>query len=155
MAIKIVQASYEHIPPIVMGMRASDVAEVWASDHVTPVEALTMSFHESILRWTALHNGEPFAMFGVYAPSPLCPVGAPWLLATDKMKKLQYRVAKLSREYVKKMSEAFPHLLNYVHENNVDSVKWLQWCGFRIYPAEPYGKEQERFHRFEMKRGGQ
>jgi hypothetical protein len=39
------------------------------------------------------------------------------------------------------MHEHYLHLMNWVDARNLESIKWLDWCGFDIEEAKPYGED--------------
>jgi hypothetical protein len=133
-------------------LRRSDREELFAATGDLPEEVLIESFRSSIKSWSILHNEKPVAVYGV-APYPgVSGVGVPWLLGTDGMCKRVVQIALLrqSKQYVKRMLDVFPYLINFVDARNKMSIRWLRWCGFTIRPAQPYGPFNLPFHRFDM-----
>ncbi|KAF0146559.1 MAG: hypothetical protein FD153_100, partial [Rhodospirillaceae bacterium] len=80
---EIVPAVASHISIFAPHIREADRAEVWASGHFTPEEALRRSLALSTHAWTIFIEGDPLAMWGVAPLNLLAGVGAPWLLSTD------------------------------------------------------------------------
>jgi len=54
-------------------------------------------------------------------------------------------------KWVRRQSEKFSLLYNYVDARNVKSIKWLRWLGFQLDEPAPYGVRGLPFHRFELR----
>ena len=145
------EAKPEHIQAIAANMRPADVREVWASHRHRPVEALTFSLGMSVLAWTCSVDGIPVFMWGVCrVGSLMSPIGAPWLLGTPGIAQRRV-VPEFLRQcpaYTEQMQARFPRLENYVHRDNVLSIRWLRWLGFTIETADPVLKNLEPFYLF-------
>ena len=147
-AWKIFPAHPAHIPPIAEHMRPADAREVMASHGHTPWEALAASLVRADLAWTCFVDGEPAFMWGVTRQgSLLSATGAPWLLGTPALLKVQREFLRQSRAYVERMQERFSRLENYVHAENAVSRRWLAWCGFSV-DAAPVKINGENFYKF-------
>jgi len=145
------QATIEDAMAVAENMREADRLEVWASNHLTPEQAITGSLKRSMMAWAVVgRKGEPVAVFGVGAVSIMQDVGFPWLLGTDGVLDIQMEFLKKSRYYVGEMSGLFSQLENFVDSRNIISIKWLEWCGFTIHDEEPYGPDEMMFRRFSM-----
>jgi len=133
-------------------MRDSDREEIWASHNLEPGIAVESSIEQSTLSW-AIRKGEyAIGVFGVGAEQVDSERGSPWLLATDELTSITIRFLRQSRGCVRDMLAQHSFLENWVDERNVTSIKWLKWCGFTLFDAEPHGVEQRPFCRFEMRR---
>lgn len=132
-------------------MRACDVAEVHAYGHHDIAAAVRSSVGRSMLCWTSFADGEIAAIMGVAPVSVLGGVGSPWMLGTPVLDKYSRILVRKTPEYIRTMLNAFPHLVNYVHADNVTSIRWLQRIGFTMHDAAPFGARGEPFHRFEMR----
>lgn len=132
-------------------MRESDKNEVWASDNITPIQAVSISFRNSAAAWTVVSEGKPVAMFGV------CPIfwagkeANVFLLATKDFCNISGKFLKRSRAFIKLMLECYPVLYNYVDCRNTQSIEWLEFCGAKFNPAEPFGIERKMFQYFEFR----
>lgn len=136
---------------IAQHMRPADVAECHAVGKFDLEASLLEGMRTSPVAWTATVDGEPALMSGA-APlrSWFDDVGVPWMLGTHLVPKHQRALMRLSPMYIEKMLEVFPHLLNFVHAENILAVRWLDRMGFDIHPAAPYGLNGALFNRFEM-----
>ena len=142
-------AAPEHVAPIAEYMREADRKEVWASHKHTPKEALEASLAASTLAWTCIVDGTPAFMWGVARRgSLLSTTGAPWLLGTSAMWRVQREFLRQCPAYVAAMQAAFPRLENFVHAENSLSLRWLRWLGFAIETGEPWLFGGEQFYKF-------
>ena len=132
-------------------MRRSDIDEIWASNHLTPLEALTKGLDNSVFCLT-VENGRPIAMFGVASEYLIASRAVVWLLASDDLVKIQKRFLRYSRTFIEIMLSRFPYLENYVDVRNEKSIKWLKLCGAILDEPEPYGVEQKMFRHFYFRR---
>lgn len=148
MKFEIVQAEPEHILPIADEMRICDVREIFATALATPEEALEQGLTHGKECYTALVNDRPAIMFGVVTGNLLTGTGIPWLLATDDVKRVKKKFIMNSLPYVESFASQYRVLENYVHVDNKDSIRWLEWCGFELVEKVRYGMTQELFWRF-------
>jgi len=146
--VKIVKTAQKHIDFMKGNLREADLNEVWASSFSVGSVALQRSFNRSSSCWTALMGGEPFACFGVVPLSCLNLTGSPWMLATDRIDQVPFKVVRESKKYVNKMIRGFEKLENWIDERNTVSKRWLKWCGFVLEPPREYGAQSKLFHRF-------
>jgi hypothetical protein len=129
-------------------LRLSDVQEVWASHHHTPEKALELSFAVSELCLTVDVKGMPAVIFGITPQTLLDNSATVWMLATEKIRHIRKSFVKECQHYIDMMLIRYPVLENYVDARNVESIRWLKWCGAVIEEAKPYGVEQLPFHYF-------
>jgi len=131
-------------------LRDIDKREVWATSHLTPLEALLQGVDTPRWCWTGLRDGVPVCIFGVSALSLLDGTGVPWLLGTEG---LDAKFLIKGKAIVRLLQKEFPNMVNYVHVDNKKSIRWLKWVGFTIDSPAPFGKEGEMFHRFWVGKG--
>lgn len=148
---EIVKAEEWHAIFIAASLRDSDRVELEVSGRTNFEEVLKRSVSVSSSAWTALINGVPSIIFGVAPVSVLSGIGAPWLLATNSSKLVRRKFLIDGMKYVEQMKNAYPRLMNLVHEKNQQSIRWLKWLGFDIMPPIPFGTRGELFHPFEMR----
>lgn len=133
-------------------MRVADVAECNACGYTDMVAVLREEVAISALCWAVRIDGEPAALLGV-APlrGLLSETGVPWLLGTDLVTRNRWAFIRTSRAYIDRMHTAFSHLLNFVHAENTQAVRWLKHAGFTVHAPEPFGPQGALFHRFEKR----
>ena len=134
-------------------LRRSDVAELWAADHVTPKYALMESFDKSSHCFT-IENGKPIAMFGVVPDERSQDVATAWLLASDVFKELNGRVARESKRIIDFLLTKYSLIENFVDERNKDSIKWLRFCGADMSEPMEYGPDKMLFRYFCIRKNG-
>jgi hypothetical protein len=132
-------------------MRASDVHEMHAGGHHDMHHVVENSVAHSLLCWSAFADGELGCIIGCAPVSILSGIGSPWMLGTPVLDQHSRVLVRQTPRYIAKMLEAFPHLLNFVHQDNITSVRWLRRLGFVLSAAAPYGPLGEPFHKFEMR----
>ena len=140
------------VEALVAGMRPQDVAELQAVGRPDLDVVVRESIAQSTLCWTATVDGEVAAILGVTRHGTvLAPIGVPWMLGTDLVRRHRRCLARLTPQYIDRMLQVAPLLLNYVHARNTVAVQWLKRTGFHLYPAAPHGPFGEPFHLFEMR----
>ncbi len=151
MKYEIVPATQEHVEELAAKMRQEDVDEVWAFAHMTPLEAVQVSFNNTKDAQVGLADGELVCMFGIVRASPLSETGYPWLLGTPLVKKHARAFLRRTKEYMLEARKEFWLLVNYGDARNTEALRWLGWLGFEIFEAQPLGAENMPFHKFEMR----
>lgn len=129
--IDIVPARFTHIGPIASNIRAIDRVECEAYGHSVK-QALRDGFMYSEKVWTAMRDGKPIAMFGVYVPSALGGVGHPWLLGTDEVYLHGRELVMLGPAYIEQMCDSISILRNLVSCENEAAIKLLIKWGFTV-----------------------
>jgi len=143
------------IEALKVNMRKEDIAEVWASHHHTPEEALKLSYKNSVPCLTIEKNGVPIVMFGVVPETLLSDRANIWLLATEGICKVRKSFIKHCRGFIKSMLLQYSILENHIDARNKISIRWLKWCGATIEEAKPMGEEKLPFHYFYFRRNNQ
>jgi nitrite reductase/ring-hydroxylating ferredoxin subunit len=142
------KAGIGHVEDLTGRIRRADHEEVWAVAHVDADNALRRSFEASKVAWAFKSEGRVFAIGGVCPSTSAYSIGIPWLLASNDITDAGIFFARHSRQCVEEMHEHYLHLMNWVDARNLESIKWLDWCGFDIEEAKPYGEDRLPFHRF-------
>lgn len=146
----VIPSTWTHAVDIATAMRASDVAEVWATGHYTPSEAVAKSFLASRdTARTGLVDGKPVVICGI-AHGQVIGVGHPWLLATPELRKHSKRFLVECKKFMLEARKDYDLLHNWVHAKNVSSIRWLRWLGFELDDAAHFGPDRELFHHFYM-----
>lgn len=151
--VKFVEPTMEMVETIARDMRQADKDEVWASNHHGPYESLIKGWAVSDYASVALSDdGEPLAMLGLVKRDLLTGSGVVWLLGTNESMKYKKEFLKQTKQVIDDMLTICPRLCNMVHNKNKSSITWLKWLGFKLDDPEPYGPENELFHRFYLER---
>ena len=129
-------------------MRAEEIAEVWASYHMTPREALEASYKSSLVRLTFLYKGEVAGMFGIRVDNLLAKDAVVWLLTTDLIHKMRIRFLKLSKYFIGYFLRLYPLIHNFVDDRNTACIRWLKWCGAFVSTPTRFGVDGLPFRYF-------
>jgi hypothetical protein len=129
-------------------VRAADRAEVWASHHHTPEQALMHGYERSVRCLTLIFKGVPVAMFGIVPEGLLDNKALVWMLGTPEIAQLKRLFALLSKPLIATFLERYPLLYNYVDCRNTTALQWLKWCGAEFGDSAQYGIEQIPFKPF-------
>jgi hypothetical protein len=130
-------------------MREADVAEVWASNRMTPVEALDRSVLMSDWSKVLMIDGDILGILGMVVGQEPGRAGVPWFLGTHNVRKHAKTFLSISGPLLRLMHNCAPVLVNYVHADNVDALRYLERVGFEIEDEpEPIGAQGEMFYKF-------
>lgn len=152
MSVKCVKPTKEMMHTIAEDMRCADRAEVWASNHLTPIEALERGLSASDFVAVITVNDMPMAMCGLVKRDILSGKGFIWMLATEESTNHKREFLVYGRKLVDEMLNECPYLCNMVHTKNTKSIRWLRWLGFTIDEPVKYGPDDELFHLFYLQR---
>mgnify|MGYP003626976172 CR=1 FL=1 len=147
---EIVKGKKKHAYELQRTMREADKMEIMASNLKTPKEALRGVLESRGEVWAGLADKKVVCMYGVIQLSVLGDAGVPWLLASDLITVHARRFLRENKKFIAAMRKEFGQLVNYVDERNIEAKRWLQWLGFELEEAAPYGILQRPFHKFTM-----
>jgi hypothetical protein len=150
--LEIVEATCSHVLAMVDRLREADKEEISSATGEDANVAMFHSYRKSFLRWTALMDDRPIAVFGVAPMTLMGTTGIVWLLGTDDASKAGARLARATKKCVMECLGMFKRLENYVDDRNELSKKWIKWLGFTIENPAPYGVERRLFRHFYMER---
>lgn len=126
-------------------LRKADLEEIAHASGLPPETALRFSLAVSDYAYTVWLEDKIIFMFGVGD-------GVPWMMASDLLLQVKREFVKECRRAVDAMLQRYGHLENWVWAGNKVHIYWLQWLGFTILPAQPFGIDGEPFHRFYLTR---
>lgn len=147
---EIIPATAEHVVELAETMSTECLGEVWASAHYDSWDALVNSIRYTDATWAGLADGRVLCIYGVGKATLLSAVGHPWLLSSFLAPQHTRGLARGSRLAFKHMINTcgVKHLVNHVDARYTVAVRWIEWMGFTVHPAEPFGEEGLPFHRF-------
>lgn len=145
-----VKPTQEMVESIAADMRHADAAEVWASNHHTPIESLMKGWEMSDLSTIAVCDGEPLVMIGLVKRDVLSGSGVIWMLGANRALNHKKEFFRQTKPIIDEMLTVCPRLCNMVHSKNTSSILWLKWLGFKIDDPIPHGPDGELFHRFHL-----
>jgi hypothetical protein len=129
-------------------LREQDVAEIWASNHHTPEEALKISLNDSIVCLTLEDKGQPVAMFGVSPQSAFQNEAIVWMLASPALYNMRTKFLRNCKAVINLFYQYYPYLYNFVDARNKKTIRWLKYLGATVSEPENYGYENLPFHYF-------
>jgi hypothetical protein len=140
-------ARFEDCREIAPLMREQDVKEVMYSHGFNPLKALQESYRLSQVHNSIIHeDGSVVGMFGVADAGAYA---SPWLLGTDKIIDTRKEFIPQAIEWVNRMSDKYPLMFNFVHEDNTVSIRWLKSLGFEFIKLDKeYGVGKKPFYQF-------
>ena len=150
--VKFIKPTQKLVEAIAADMRQADAAEVWASNHHTPIESLMKGWKISHSSVIITVNDEPCVMIGLVVRDILSGTGVPWLLGTENALKYKRHFLKQVPAVINEMLNICPNLFNYVHIKNKISINWLKRIGFTLDEPLQYGCDDELFHKFYLQR---
>lgn len=143
----------EDVETLARGLRQADIDELHAQGETDLKDVVAAGVRDSVHAWTCAIDGRLLFLAGVapLRPHLLCEdIGVPWLLGTEEMPRHARKLIRLQAPYIALMLSAFPRLVNMVHAENVQSVRWLKSLGFCLQPAQPHGPYGAPFRVFTM-----
>lgn len=150
---RIIKPDNEFIESIASTMRCSDTREVMLSHGHNPYEALQYSCNISDYIAGVEIDGVPVSLFGLCMPNVLSKTGVPWLLSSNRVLKNKRQLLLVAPGVISDMFNVCDRLVNYVHCDNMVSIRWLKYLGFTMEEAKPYGVCGKPFHKFSMRKG--
>ena len=134
-------ATLKDIKYLAPRLRYEDKREILSSAGMLPYYAIYYSYLKSNVVFTIVNKQkEPVGIFGVTVN------GAIWLLATDKLKDIQFSFLKEGKKVIDFLNSKYKILWNYVDSRNSLHIKWLKWCGFKFINKKKYGVLNEPFY---------
>lgn len=149
--VEIIPATAEHAAEMLPLIRQADIDEFYAAALIEPDEVLRRSMSASSVCWAGLVDGEVVCIFGVCPASLLTGFGVPWLVATNRLERVQVTFLRHCRPVLSQMLAIYPRLENFVDTRNTAAKSWLHWLGFTLHEPKPYGALQYPFHHFELR----
>lgn len=155
MKLEIREAREEDIAAIKDRLRQADKLEISAEINPfhdgSPEAALRESFERSTVRFCAVIDGTPEALFGAVEQPRLPGAANIWFLGTDRMMLVKKSFVKKSREVIANLLRSYPVLWNIVDERYASSIAWLKSCGAQFH-SEPIRMRGANFYGFTIRR---
>ncbi len=145
---KILPGKLEDIDGLVL--RKSDYDELKACSADSPEEQLRDSWETSDMIWTIWVGDTVAGVFGCAGHEGR--FGVPWMLGSDLTKKVRKVFIVDAKNYVEIMLDKYKRLVNFVHVDNKQSIRWLKWIGYTVLDPIPYGDFGKMFHPFVKER---
>ena len=129
-------------------MRKSDIDEVWATRHYSPIDAMLCCWAKSTTMLTIERSGFAVLSFGIVPDNLAGRSASIWMLSTDGIFGIPRSFVRYSRKFINLMLDFYPYLYNFCDIHNGVSLKWLKWCGARLGGIVPYGIDGRLFQHF-------
>lgn len=138
-----------HIDDMLANARAEDRIEFECIEGRSLEQELQFSLDSSSAAHALIIGGELVSIFGEVDMGE--GVGVPWMISTTALDR--HRRAFLTRcdQQIASMRERYKLLINYTDARYTKALDWMQWMGFHMHPAIPYGVNQEPFHPFTLR----
>lgn len=152
-AVELLPVTRAHVAALVQNLRQQDRDELAAWGYPDARAAIIDSVTRSAWCRTCTVDGEVAAITGLgRGGSDDAPFGIPWLLGTDLVTRHRRVLARHARDYIPRMLDVYPRLVNHVHARNTVAVAWLRHLGFTLREPHIHEPTGEPFHVFEMHR---
>ena len=145
--LKVTKTKASHVEELSRTMRECDKIEIWKANNEAPQDALLAGFLHGDCK-TLL--GEK--VVAIYGHLNMGKTAYPWLLGSDLVDIHPKSFLQHTRKYVHHLQGKYEYLINYVYAGNQKSIRWLRKLGFTIHSKEPYGLEQDYFHKFDWRK---
>ncbi len=149
--VSIVPTIPAHINALKANLRPEDAAEILRFG-VTIQKALWYSYKHSLIRKSALIDGEVVACWGIHGTF-MGNTGQPWLMTTPGVKKVSpLKFARIYQQEVMEMLKLFPRLVNYVDSEYASAIRLLEIIGFTVEEPQKMGTEGGLYRKFRLER---
>lgn len=144
---KIQKTTREDVANLALVLRQSDKNEIWKRQpYTSPYYALYQSWGRSTECWSAYHNDNIIAIWGLRENNVLGTNAQIWLMCSDTFH-LHYRAFwRTCKETIRDWKQRYYRLWNEIDSNHVSTKKWLRRLGFEIH------SEKDGFHLFVWRR---
>lgn len=149
--VSLVNSTEELCNDLSKKIKRDDILEVYSLGLVDPREEL-WNFSQKGESYIILIDGVPEAIFGVGIDSFIGNVGYLWMLSSEKISEIPFRVLKYTRKMIEYFLTKYDSLENYIYLNNTKSLNWIKFAGGKIYPPEPMGPLEMPFCKFVFER---
>jgi hypothetical protein len=151
----IVPLHADHLPYLASQMSEEDRLEC-AAMGLGPYKALKTGLDLSVVAWCALKMPEhrPLCAFGVLPLEGfLGSHGAPWFLSTPELRKYGVSLFKDCDEYMDRMLDIFPVLVEMIDARHTRAIKWVtRWLKFELCGPFAWGPQNMPFYRAERRK---
>lgn len=149
---RFIPTTEEHIRELIYRIRYEDQMEIDAISGNRLGIVIRESVERSDEAWTAFDDEGIIAIFGVGRFSLLSDKACPWAVTTNLVEKHKKDFAKATKIALNYWLNKYEELENYVDARYTRAIRWLDWAGFTVYPAQPYGAFGQLFHKVTMRR---
>ncbi len=140
-------ATKEHALELAPRMRLEDKWGAEALANYTPMMAVLTSLKQSPNPQTILAGEEVIFMIGV-AEYPEIPAGSGmvWGMGRYDIPSHARPFLRITKSYIKEIGQHYDLLFALVDARYTASIRWIEWLGFDVAPAAPWGDNHLAFH---------
>lgn len=146
----VTDATWDHVTELAETMQELDKLSIKLLTGETPLDGLVDSCRQSLHAEAWMLDGRVAAISGVSKPTLLSDWACPWLLCSDVIRTVPRRFLEATKAWTMDELEQHGKLINYTYTEHKRSLRWLEWLGFTVYPAEPRGPYNALFHKDEL-----
>jgi len=144
LAVEVVPVTPAHVESI--ELRPGDAREIAALGH-SKVEGLGRSIARSLWADAYLIDGEVAAIVGLAPLSMLGGRASLWLITGRPVDRHRKTFLRLTRQRLLEVRQHWPIIVNHVHADYREAIRWLEWLGFVVASAQPFGPLRSAFCR--------
>src|SRR5574341_272554 len=135
-----------YVAELAATMQKDDIKAILALSGQSPMQGLQSSIENSFQSECWLVNGRVAAISGISKLTHLSEWACPWLLCSDLIRDHPRYFLRQTKYWFDKQLQEHGKLMNVTHAEHKRSVRWLEWLGVHLYPAQPFGVKGELFH---------
>lgn len=148
LCVEFVPATEDLARELAPRVRAADVAEIWASDRSTPLEAMLEGLGLSTYARAALFDGKVACLWGLVPLRRSVVHGvtaAAWLITSDLIERHPRAFWRGCREELPRLFEQADLLVNAIDARHTQALRWARRLRFRVDRPVPHGMNGEPF----------
>ena len=128
-------------------LRDNDVEECQLHN-IDPREVFQSALYDKeSVTYTIAVEDVPIAMLGVCDCKYEKSCGVVWMLGTHGIDKYRISFLKGCKGVIKLLQGDYKKIYNYVPKHHLETINWLEWCGFQIEDKK-YAIEDSIFFKF-------
>jgi hypothetical protein len=101
--------------------------------------------------WVAEDDDGPICLFSIRRPFLLSDIGIASLITTHRVHRHKRDFLRGAKLTIKTWKHRYPIIMSYVPQGTPKLVRWAEWLGFEIFPAERLGPKDNLIHKIEMR----
>ena len=150
-SVSLVSPTIELCEELSKKIKKDDITEVFSLGLLDPREKL-WDFSNQGESYMIMIDGFPEVIFGVGVDSFIGNVGYLWMISSEKISEIPFRVLKYTRKMIAYFLTKYNSLENYIYLNNTKSLNWVKFAGAKIYPPQLMGPFDMPFCKFTFER---
>ena len=149
---RFIPAVAEHASLIVSNLNQDIEGEMKAISPKPVDEFIADAIHRSDDVWSAFDEEGIICIFGIRRPHLLSDRGVPWLITSNLIHKHKRDFLKGAKITLAHWLTQYDVLENWIPMGFPRLLRWLEWAGFTVFDAEPYGVKRQFFYRIEKRK---